>query len=162
MKGMSVVGYFINKNEHYPVSDEFIENYQQQDDGNSDSYITFAHKTGHLVNAKEHEPNQKWHLLEAYYLMKLAKHNEGIGVFRCPELLLWMAEAAGVNPELVTEAAGYAKEKIDEIRNNDANAAYASKAASYMNQRFKEKYNKTLQVMIAERVEEWQCVTPTS
>ena len=90
MKNIEWLSFYFDKKEHYPISDKFIEKYQQKDDG----YITYAKETGHLVDASLHEPNQKWHLFESYFICKLIE-KEGdadfnIGSFKCPELLLWM------------------------------------------------------------------------
>ena len=51
-----------NKKEHYPLSDEFIERYQQTDGG----YIDTAKKLGLLVDKEQHEPNQKWHFFTSW------------------------------------------------------------------------------------------------
>lgn len=47
------------KKEHYPLSDEFIEKYQQDGGG----YIDYARQKGLVVDKTLHEPNQKWHFL---------------------------------------------------------------------------------------------------
>ena len=155
MKGLELVRFFVDKKEHYPISDGFIEGYQQRDDGSRNSYITFAHETEHLVDAKKHEPNQKWHLLEACYLCRLADNNNAdmeIKGFKCPELLLWMAEAAGVKNELVIEAEKHARDRIDEIRSNNPDQKYSSEAVKYMDNKLKEKYGKNLWSMIIEEI----------
>lgn len=147
MNNMEILAFFWGKKEHYPISDEFIEGYQQKDDGNPFSYITYAHNTGHIVESRLHEPNQKWHLLEAYFLCKLIDEkcvDFRIGSFKCPELLLWMAEAAGVDENIVIEASKIAKSRIDEMRKTKPDSPYSAEAVKYMNEVFKEKYKKTL------------------
>ena len=55
--------FFITKKEHYPISDGFIEKYQQKNDG----YIDLALQTGILVDKTQHSPNQKWHFFTSWY-----------------------------------------------------------------------------------------------
>lgn len=106
MTNREVIEFYSNKNEHYSLSDEFVKKHQQYRGG----YIDFAKKCGKLVDKRLAEPNQKWHLLESYYRQKLKEGkihmdadakcwsvNWQSGGFKCPELLLWMAEAAGIN-----------------------------------------------------------------
>lgn len=147
---------FWSKNEHYPISDKFIEEHQQKDDNNAGSYITYAKQTGHIVDAKMHEPNQKWHLLEAYFLGRLIDNNGEfdfiINGFKCPELLLWMAEAVGVENGIIEEASCFAKEKIEQIRKENPEKSYTAEAANYLNKKISEKYDKTLWVMICEKL----------
>lgn len=157
MTNLEMLSFYFNKKEHYPISDEFIENYQQKDDGKDFSYITYAHETEHSIDPENHEPNQKWHLIESYFIYKLIKNNGDIdfgrGGFKSPELLLWMAEAAGVNECIVTDASAFAKKKIDEIRKNTPFSAYSAKSAEYMNKKIKEKYQKSLWSMTVEIIE---------
>ncbi len=101
--------FLANKAEHYPISDEFIEKYQQLDGG----YIELAEQLGIPVNRQLHSPNQKWHFFESW----LASYEESnttfwegkaqtyaYGRLLCPELLLWMYEASGVDPAKVKQA----------------------------------------------------------
>lgn len=154
MTGLELTNFYYNKDEHYPISDSFIENYQQKDGG----YIAFAIQTGHKVDRKTHEPNQKWHLLESYILVKIIQTNGNInfklGVLKCPELILWMAEAAGIDDKIIKEAASYAGKRIDEIREATPDTSYSAAAVSYMNKKFKEKYNKELLTMVIEKIKE--------
>lgn len=104
-----LVCHLIDKKEHYPLSDEFAARYQQSKGG----YIDFAHKTGHLVDVQKHEPNQKWHFFESWLLQSFRdgsicwENDAGKVVYRriqCPELLLWILEAAGVDLSKVEAA----------------------------------------------------------
>lgn len=104
-----LVYYLINKKEHYPISDAFIEHYQQSSGG----YIEFAKDTGHIVDSQKHEPNQKWHFFESWLLPKILSgkicwnSNADINFYskiQCPELLLWFLEAAGIASHDVTVA----------------------------------------------------------
>ena len=94
-----------DEREHYPFSDEFIEKYQQADGG----YIEYALSVGHLVNKDAHEPNQKWHFFDSWY--KRTEFKEGdtakyriYTLLQCPELVLWVYEASGVEPAKVKNA----------------------------------------------------------
>ena len=152
---IDLIKFYCEQNEHYPISDEFIKKYQQK--ATRDSYIVFARKTGHTVSAEQCEPNQKWHLFEAYISYKL-KVNGGdvkdhMRKLQCPELLLWMAEAAGIDDEIVMEAKEAAASEIDRIREEKPDGSYSAKAVAKMNAKMEQKYGKSLQGMIAEKVE---------
>lgn len=152
---IDLIKFYCEKKEHYPISDEFIKKYQQK--ATRDSYIVFAYKTGHTVSAEQCEPNQKWHLFEAYISYRL-KVNGGdakarMGKLKCPELLLWMAEAAGIDDDIVTEAKEAAASEIDRIREEDPDSSYSEDASEKMNAKMEQKYGKSLQGMIAEKVE---------
>ena len=54
--------YLSDKSEHYPLSDEFIEHYQQTSGG----YIDYAKQVGILVDRTLHSPNQKWHFFTSW------------------------------------------------------------------------------------------------
>lgn len=150
---IDLIKFYCEKNEHYPISDEFMKKYQQKSGG----YIKFAHKTGHTVSAEQCEPNQKWHLFESYISRTFEDEGENvvvhIGKLKCPELLLWMAEAAGIDEEIVTEAKEAAASEIDRIREEDPDSSYSEDASKKMNAKMEEKYGKRLQGMIAEKVE---------
>lgn len=121
--------FLIGKQEHYPLSDAFIERYQQSGGG----YIDFAHDTGHLVEPQKHEPNQKWHFFESWLMPRLIEYtytdktkakllelsadaeeavwsNHGL---KCPELLLWFLEAVGVDSSKVEAAKKIAEDGKD-------------------------------------------------
>lgn len=104
-----LVCHLIDKEEHYPLSDEFAARYRQSKGG----YIRFAHQTGHLVDVQKHEPNQKWHFFESWLLRSFLdgsicwQNDAGKTVYcriQCPELLLWLLEAAGVDTPVVEAA----------------------------------------------------------
>lgn len=158
MQGMKMISFYADKKEHYPISDDFIECYQQKDNGDQNSYITYAKKVGHIIAPKKHEPNQKWHFFEAYFMRKIIdSEGEKIEIkgFRCPELLLWLAEAADVDQNIIKQASVLAKDKIDEIRALNPESAYSEEAVKYMNEQFKEQYNKTLWNFICEKIYEF-------
>ncbi|MCM1289573.1 MAG: hypothetical protein NC132_02840 [Corallococcus sp.] len=107
---MQEIAAFLNgKNEHYPLSDEFIERYQQTSGG----YIATAKTKGLVVDKTKHEPNQKWHFFDSWLYPSIddgtitwdadAKKRVYTGLL-CPELLLWIYEASGVDPVKVKAA----------------------------------------------------------
>lgn len=100
------IDYFRDKKTHYNISQSFVQDGYGQKSG---GYINLAKQKGILC------PNQKWHLLTAYYdeLTDDEKCTKSYRDLKCPELLLWIAEAASVNLELVEDAAKKAKEIID-------------------------------------------------
>jgi len=97
--------YLENKREHYPLSDEFIERYQQSSGG----YIDYARQCGIVVDKTLHSPNQKWHFFSSWLeygeIDKTGDAKSRIYVgLKCPELLLWIYEAMGVDPVKVNNA----------------------------------------------------------
>lgn len=150
---IDLIKFYCEKNEHYPISDEFMKKYQQKSGG----YIKFAHKTGHTVSAEQCEPNQKWHLFESYISRTFEEKCENVVVYisqlKCPELLLWMAEAAGIDDEIVTEAKEAAASEIDRIRKEKPDGSYSAEAGDKMNAKIRKKYGKSLRDMIAEKIE---------
>lgn len=149
---IDLIKFYCEKKEHYPISDEFMKKYQQKSGG----YIKFAHDTGHTVSAEQCEPNQKWHLFESYISRTFEKEGESVVVcisqLKCPELLLWMAEAAGIDDEIVMEAKEAAASEIDRIREEKPDGSYSAKAVYKMNAKITQKYSKSLGDMIAEKV----------
>src|SRR5690554_1551808 len=103
--------FLMDKNEHYPLSDEFVEKYQQTSGG----YIAYAKQLGLEVDKQKHEPNQKWHFFESWLLPSISDPSNSltwdldakVRVYNnllSPELLLWIYEASGVSPEKVRNA----------------------------------------------------------
>lgn len=101
--------FFITKDEHYPLSDEFVEKYQQKDGG----YIDYAKQLGMVVDKHQHLPNQKWHFFESWLIRSIEDGSltwdesakpRIYTYLLCPELLLWIYEAAGVDPVKVHAA----------------------------------------------------------
>ncbi|MCI5745099.1 MAG: hypothetical protein MR270_02315, partial [Erysipelotrichaceae bacterium] len=117
MKGIAI--YLEDKEEHYPYSDEFIEQYQQSSGG----YIDYAKKLGILVDKSKHSPNQKWHFFDSWLYPSIESGslswNESAksrvySKLLCPELLLWIYEACGVDETKVKQAMDVAIQgKID-------------------------------------------------
>lgn len=115
--------FLITKNEHYPLSDEFMEKYQQTSGG----YIDYAKKLGVEVNKYKHEPNQKWHFFTSWLEQSLNETKNPLtyeddardrvySKLLCPELLLWIYEACGVSPSKVKLAKEVAEQgKIDKL-----------------------------------------------
>lgn len=105
----TIANFLAEKKEHYPLSDEFMERYQQTSGG----YIDFAKKNGHPVDKQKHEPNQKWHFFDSWLNQSIedgtltweddAKSRVYTKLL-CPELLLWIYEASDVDPVKVKNA----------------------------------------------------------
>jgi hypothetical protein len=114
----------ISKNEHYPISDSFIKSGYQQKDG---GYISKTKKIGLEIDYKKAEPNQKWHFIDSY-----ASEKQGSDIYKhllvCPELLLWMAEACGINDSIVRKAEKEAREIINIGRKEDKEGQSRNKA----------------------------------
>ncbi len=116
---LDVATYLEGKKEHYPISDEFIEKYQQ----NGGGYIELAESLGMIVNRQQHLPNQKWHFFESWLGECIANNtiswedDARKNIYTrllCPELLLWIFEACGVEPLKVKNAMDVAvKAKVD-------------------------------------------------
>ena len=106
--------FLLGKKEHYPLSDEFIEKYQQTSGG----YIDNAKKAGLTVDKQQHEPNQKWHFFESWLYPTIEEgmswdetaQNRVYTKLLCPELLLWIYEACEVDPVKVKAAKEVAEE----------------------------------------------------
>ena len=103
-----IADFLQDKKEHYPLSDEFIERYQQTSGG----YIDNAIKANLVVDKLLHEPNQKWHFFDSWLYPTIeegmswddsAKTRVYVNL-KCPELLLWIYEACEVSPEKVKAA----------------------------------------------------------
>ena len=109
-----VIAFYNSKNDHYKFSDEFIKGYRQK----GGAYISYANELGESTDMSQAEPNQRWHLLVSYYEINLtdgklnlddaarcwemAARNNGL---LCPELLLWMAESAGIDINIAMKKA---------------------------------------------------------
>ncbi|MGM9814101.1 MAG: hypothetical protein ACI32C_04320 [Candidatus Enteromonas sp.] len=107
MRGLA--DYLETKDEHYPLSDEFIHEYQQTSGG----YIDYAKKLGVTVDKAQAEPNQKWHFFTSWLGQSLEDNSlrwddtakkKAYSAFQCPELLLWLFEATGVSNDKVIAA----------------------------------------------------------
>lgn len=106
---IDIASFLSDKKEHYPISDQFVERYQQTGGG----YIDYARQSGILVDKQKHSPNQKWHFFDSWLIPSIdagtlswdsdARSRVYIGL-KCPELLLWIFEAADVSPEKVRNA----------------------------------------------------------
>jgi len=100
-----LIDFYRTRKSHYVESDYFIKNYRQRRGG----YIREARKQGQSVEQDAGEPNQKWHLLNCYFGDITEEQMEKEAVcynrFRCPELMLWMAESAGCDVKAAAETA---------------------------------------------------------
>lgn len=106
--------FLLTKDEQYPITNEYVELYQQESGG----YISNALKAGLVVDKAQHLPSQKWHYFESWLyttidegmLWDASASDRSYGKFSCPELLLWIIEATGVDSEKVREAKDIAVE----------------------------------------------------
>lgn len=104
-----IADFLETKETHYPLSNLFIEDYQQTSGG----YIALAKSLGLLVDKSSHEPNQKWHFFDSWMYPSIAEgtlkwsssaKDRVYTKLLCPELLLWIYEASEV-PTSKIEAA---------------------------------------------------------
>ena len=106
--------FLMTKGEQYPITNEYVELYQQESGG----YISNALKAGLVVDKAQHLPSQKWHYFESWLYPTIEEgmswdasaSDRSYGKFSCPELLLWIIEATGVDTQKVTEAKNIAIE----------------------------------------------------
>jgi len=116
--------FFDDKQKHYPVSDSFIKDgYMQKEHG----YIRNAKNEGIKRDVEIAEPNQKWHLLKSYY-PRMDKNSDACKCYKkllCPELLLWIAEAAGFDVAEISK-------KAQKIIKNGTNGRARNKAGIYI------------------------------
>ena len=100
--------FLLTKDEQYPITNEYVELYQQESGG----YIANALKAGLTVDKSQHLPSQKWHYFESWLYTTIEEgmswdasaSDRSYGKFSCPELLLWIIEATGVDSAKVREA----------------------------------------------------------
>ena len=100
--------FLLTKNEQYPITNEYVELYQQESGG----YITNALKAGLVVDKTQHLPSQKWHYFDSWLYATIEEgmmwdasaSDRSYSKFSCPELLLWIIEATGVEEAKVREA----------------------------------------------------------
>lgn len=75
--------------EHYPVVDEFVKGYQQSPT-NKNGYIYHAWEERIIIDRLNGEPNQKWHLFDAYLGQDNFEDSMDAGIIynriKCPEL----------------------------------------------------------------------------
>lgn len=111
----NIANFLEDKNEHYPLSDEFIETYQQTSGG----YIDLARSLGMIVDKSRHEPNQKWHFFDSWMHPSIEAgtlswqddaKNRVYTRLLCPELLLWIYEATEVPTYKIVNAKEAAEE----------------------------------------------------
>lgn len=100
--------FLLTKDEQYPITNEYVELYQQASGG----YISNALNAGLVVDKSQHLPSQKWHYFQSWLYATIdegmmwdaSASDRSYGKFACPELLLWIIEATGVDSEKVREA----------------------------------------------------------
>lgn len=89
------------------IADEYVkEGYGQVRGG----YFDVAYKNNIVILKETAEPSQKWHLIDSYYALKQKDGNfnmhtkANLSRIMCPQLMLWIAEIAGLNKELIKTA----------------------------------------------------------
>lgn len=100
--------FLLTKDEQYPITNEYVELYQQASGG----YIDNAIKAGLVVDKAQHLPSQKWHYFDSWLYATIEEgmswdasaSSRSYSNFACPELLLWIIEATGVDATKVREA----------------------------------------------------------
>lgn len=132
------IEYCSHQEEKPEYTTRFIKQYQQFNSGNG-TYLHEAILKGKMIFRLEGEPNQKWHLLSAWYPDKKEKISkksvtEWCGL-RCPELLIWIAEVSGQKEKV--------KSIVEEILKNDTYKANDGKARRKMVNYIKETINWT-------------------
>lgn len=90
---------YCEKQEEKPqYTTKFIKQYQQRN-RSGNTYLYEAKMQGKEVCKEKGEPDQKWHLLSSWYKYKeleiCDKEIDQWCNFRCPELLIWIAEVSG-------------------------------------------------------------------
>lgn len=104
-----IADYLETKEKYYPLSNEFVETYQQASGG----YIDYAKSLGLLVDKSQHEPNQKWHFFDSWLYRSIDDGSlrwdadAKLRVYTrllSPELLLWIYEACDAPTEKVRAA----------------------------------------------------------
>lgn len=105
------------------IADEYVKaGYGQVRGG----YFDEAYQNDVVILKKAAEPSQKWHLIDSYYALKQKSSNfnmdtkANLGRIMCPQLMLWIAEIAGLDKELVINAKKLAMDYEDEHRTKDS------------------------------------------
>ena len=95
MTVQEIYGYYMSKIDTTKQCLDFMiwcsENKERQQINGG--YIKYAKKIGRTVDYSKGMPNQKWHLLESYCINN-RKMTGNVGDFKCPELVIWLCEAA--------------------------------------------------------------------
>lgn len=105
------------------IADEYVkEGYGQVRGG----YYDVAYKNNVVILKETAEPSQKWHLIDSYYALKQKNGNfnmhtnANLSGIMCPQLMLWIAEIAGLNKELIKTAKDLAVTYENEQRTKDS------------------------------------------
>ena len=134
---------------HYTNTDSFIREFQQKDTTAGKGYMANAHSAKRYkkkykinvefdINKDTAEPNQKYHFLCSYYedyiswgdydwtTSELWNKEKKLTDFRCPELLLWLVEAANVYTDEEMKAITEEAKKICRDGDNSPDAREAA------------------------------------
>lgn len=138
MRYTDFIEYCKHQEEKPENTTKFIKRYQQLNSGKG-TYLHTAIVEGKMIYKYEGEPNQKWHLLSAWYpdkaeIMSDKNVTEWCGL-QCPELLLWIAEVSGQKEKV--------KNIVEEILNDNIYDANDAKARRKMVRLIKNQINWT-------------------
>ena len=120
MTNQEVYDYIKNniKSDANYISDEYVKAGYGQIKG---GYFDVAYRNNEKRCKKDAKPSQKWHLIVSYYDSKKANNNfdmqkkASLSRIMCPQLMMWIAEIAGLNEKILRKAI---EEAINYEKNN--------------------------------------------
>lgn len=101
----------VNKDGNEYLADFYVKKGYGQVKG---GYFEEAYILEKKIYKPEAEPSQKWHLIVPYYDYKIEKQQinmqekANLGRIVCPQLMLWIAEIAGLNQNILKSAMEHA------------------------------------------------------
>ena len=111
MTNQQVYEYISGLSEHKEDCDYFADQYVKDGYGQvKGGYFAIAKKTdGVVILQEEAEPSQKWHMIDSYYKGKIESGFDmqtpaSLGRIMCPQLMLWIAEIAGLDRDILVRA----------------------------------------------------------
>lgn len=105
------------------VSDKYVKAGYGQIRG---GYFDVAYVKDEIILKSEAKPSQKWHLLHSYYSTKIESNNFNMqteaNLYRimCPQLMLWIAEIAGLKKSILESAMKSAMDYEDANKTKDS------------------------------------------
>lgn len=100
MKVKDAMRFYSTSQKYYYHTDKLIKRFRQEKGG----YIIFAEKHNVSTDKAKGNPNQKWHFMTSYCEVKILENSSFLDEemqqvytrLKCPELLLWIIEATGL------------------------------------------------------------------
>lgn len=127
MTNQQVYEYISGLSEHKMDCDYFADQYVKDGYGQvKGGYFAIAKKTdGVVISQEEAEPNQKWHMIDSYYKGKIENGFDmqtpaTLGRIMCPQLMLWIAEIAGLKEPYLEKAISEAIDYEDNHKTKDS------------------------------------------